>query len=207
MYGWQGTILRVDLTTGEIKKEPLNKDMAIKYLGGGGLNARMLFDEVKKDTDPLGPDNVVIFGAGPLVGTLAPSSGRVTITAKAPLSGNFGDTNAGGHFGAEMKFAGYDHIIIKGKAKEPVYLWIDSDNVEIRSAKHLWGKDTWETDDLIKAELGDEHIKTARGRPCGGGRYPVCGNYRISLPWRLSRRRHGSSHGLQEPQGGSHQRQ
>jgi aldehyde:ferredoxin oxidoreductase len=161
MYGWQGTILRIDLTHEKCEKEVLPRDFVIKYLGGGGLNARLLFDEVRSGTDPLGPDNALIIGVGPLVGTIAPSCSRWTITAKAPLSGCFGDTNLGGHFGAELKFAGYDHIIIKGKAKEPVYIWIDNDTVEIRKANHLWGKTVWDCDDELKAELGDDHIKTA----------------------------------------------
>ena len=161
MYGWQGTILRIDLTREEVTKEPLPRELAAKYLGGGGLNAKLLFDEVGPETDPVGPDNALIFGVGPLVGTLAPSSGRITVTSKSPLSGSFGDTNAGGHFGAELKYAGYDHVIIKGKAKEPKYIWIDNDVVEIRKASHLWGKTTWETDDALKEELRDDHIKTA----------------------------------------------
>lgn len=161
MYGWQGTILRINLTTGDIRKDPLPMDLVEKYLGGGGLNARMLFDEVTPDVDPLSPDNPIIIGAGPLVGSIAPNSGRWTITAKSVLTKAYGDTNSGGHFGAEMKFAGYDHIIIKGKAKDPVYIWIDDAAVEIRDAKHLWGKTVWETDDALKEELGDEQVRTA----------------------------------------------
>ncbi|MGA2106195.1 MAG: aldehyde ferredoxin oxidoreductase C-terminal domain-containing protein, partial [Syntrophorhabdales bacterium] len=161
MFGWQGTILRVDLTTGKIRKDPLPMDLALQYIGGGGLNARFLFDEVTTDTDPLGPDNAFIIGVGPLVGTLAPSCGRWTITSKSVLTRAFGDTNLGGHFGSEMKFAGYDHIIIKGRAASPVYIWIDDDMVEIRRADHLWGKTCWETDDALKEELRDDQVKTA----------------------------------------------
>jgi aldehyde:ferredoxin oxidoreductase len=161
MNGWQGTILRIDLTRGEVKEESLPRELVLKYLGGGGLNARLLFDEVGPTTDPMGPDNVLIFGVGPLVGTLAPYCCRTTVTSKSPLSGAFGDTSFSGHFGAALKFAGYDCIIIKGKAKDPVYVWIDNDRVEIRGAGHLWGKTAWEADDTLKEELGDENIKTA----------------------------------------------
>ena len=182
MYGWQGTMLRINLTTGEIRKDPLPLELVEKYLGGGGLNARLLFDEATVEADPLGPDNALILGAGPLVGTLAPSGCRWTITSKSVLTRAFGDSNVGGHFGAEMKYAGYDHVIIKGKAEAPVYIWIDDDVVEIRKAGHLWGKTCWETDDALKEELGDYQVKTAAIGPAAEDGIPygavICTRYR-----------------------------
>ncbi|MFC1592879.1 aldehyde ferredoxin oxidoreductase family protein [Candidatus Omnitrophota bacterium] len=159
-YGWMGTILRVDLSEGKITKEPLRDDIAHEFIGGRGLNLKILYDETGPETEPLGPDNRFIIGTGPLHGTLAPGNGRFTVTAKSPLTGILGDGNAGGHFAPELKYAGYDHIIVQGRAEKPVYLWIDNDKVTIKSAEHLWGKDTWETERTIRRELGDDEIKT-----------------------------------------------
>ena len=167
MYGYAGTILRVNLSKEKIVKEPLNPDFARKYIGGSGFNARVLYDEVGPDVAPLGPDNLFMVGIGALSGTTAPCCSRVTFTAKSPLTGIFGDANSGGDFGSTVKFAGYDQIIVEGKAKKPVYVWIDDDNVEIRNGEHLWGKDAWETDQIIKDELGDEEIRTAITGPAG----------------------------------------
>ncbi len=159
-YGWMGTILRVDLSTGKITKEPLTQDLAYNFIGGRGINSKILYDETGSETDPLGPDNRLIIGTGPTTGTLGLGNGRFTVTAKSPLTGILGDASGGGHFGAEVKFAGYDHIIIQGRAKKPVYLWVNDGEVVIRDAQHLWGKNTWETGALIREELGDRDIKT-----------------------------------------------
>lgn len=161
MYGWMGTILRVDLRSGEIEKEPLSDRLRLNYLGGRGINSRILYDGVGPEVDALSPENVLIFGSGTVVGTLAPSAGRITVTAKSPLTGILGDGNAGGHFSAEMKRAGYDHIVFTGKAERPVYLWIKNDHVELRPAEHLWGETTEKTDQVIHQELGDPAIKIA----------------------------------------------
>ena len=152
-YGWAGRILRVNLTSGEICTEPLDPNLARQYLGQAGINAKLLFDMIEPGVDPLSPANPLIFGVGPLGGSLAPCSGRFTVTSKSPLTGVFGDSNCGGHWGPELKNAGYDHIVITGKAEHPVYLWINDDRVELRDARHLWGKDTWETDELIRNQL------------------------------------------------------
>lgn len=167
MHGWAGRVLDVNLTTGEIKKLPLDMGLAKMFLGGRGLNAITLYRELKANTDPLSPANVLLFGVGPLNGTLSPGSGRYNVTSKSPLTGGFGDANCGGYWGAELKFAGYDQIIIRGKADSPVYLWIDDDDVEIRDASHLWGKATDETDRLIKEELGDPRIHINYIGPAG----------------------------------------
>lgn len=164
LYGWTGKVLYVDLSQGEIKVESLPTKYYENYLGGAGLNARLLYDHYSKvgaDLDPLAPRSVVIFGSGSMNGTLLPSSGRLEVTAKSPVTGIFGDSNCGGDFAPEMKYAGFDHIIITGRAAEPVYLWIDSEHVEICSAKNLWGKTTWEADELLKDMHQDQDIKTA----------------------------------------------
>jgi len=166
MYGWMGTLLRVDLTSGKIKKEPLREDLRYNYIGGRGINVRLLYEEVKPGTDGLSPENVLIFGTGPLTGTMV-ASGRLNITAMSPLTKILGDTNGGSHFSPELKFAGYDHIVFTGKSDKPVFLWIDNDNVELRDAQHLWGKLTDETDRMIKQELGDPNIQVTCIGPAG----------------------------------------
>ena len=166
-YGWIGTILKVDLTKGKLVKQSLDRSLAKNFIGGRGINSKILFDETEPEIDPLSPDNALISGTGPLDGTLSPSSGRYTVTAKSPLTGILGDANAGGFWGPELKYAGYDHLFIKGRAKEPVYLWIDDNEVEIRKALHIWGKDTWETDKMIKEELGDRDVQIAYIGPAG----------------------------------------
>lgn len=169
-YGWAGRILKVDLTAGTIVTEELPKQLVLEYLGQAGINAKLLYDMVPAGVDPFAPENPLIFGVGPLAGTLAPCSGRFTVTAKSPLTGIFGDSNCGGHWGPELKQAGYDHLVITGAAKGPVYLWIDNDRVEIRRADHIWGKDTWETDRAIKDELAQDSIQVACIGPAGENR-------------------------------------
>jgi aldehyde:ferredoxin oxidoreductase len=167
-YGWAGTILRVDLTEGKVHKQPFPEEWKAKYLGGRTLNSKILFDEVPKGADPLGPDNCLIIGTGPLTGVMGPATGRFTVTAKSPLTGIHGDANGGGDFGAEVKYAGYDHIVVSGKAAKPVYLWIDDDQVEIRDAARLWGQTVFEADHLIKTEeVGDPEVRTLMIGPAG----------------------------------------
>ncbi|NIM44457.1 MAG: aldehyde ferredoxin oxidoreductase [Nitrososphaeria archaeon] len=167
MYGWTGTILEVNLTTGKTSKEPLDKELARSYLGGRGINSKILYDELEVGIDPLGPDNVLIFGTGPVTGTLVPGSGKWTVTAKSPLTGGLGDSCAGGHFGPELKYAGFDHIIVKGRSEKPVWLWIDDGDVELRNADDLWGCDTWKTQRIIKEKLGDSEVKVVTIGPAG----------------------------------------
>lgn len=160
--GWAGKILRVDLSTKQIEMEPLSEEFALKYIGGRGFGGRILYDEVGPEIDAFDPENIIIIGQGPLCGTLAPSSGRFEMVAKSPLTGIFGSSNGGGFFGPEMKWAGYDLIIIRGKSEKPVYLWINDDVVELKDAGHLWGKDTWVTQQIIRDELRDDNIKTLK---------------------------------------------
>ncbi|MFC2002466.1 aldehyde ferredoxin oxidoreductase family protein [Chloroflexota bacterium] len=169
--GWSGKILRVDLASGKINTEP-TETYAKDFLGGRGINSWILFKETTQDTKPFHPENRLIFGTGPLVGTLVPAACRCTITTLNPLSGGHGDSNFGGHFSAELKFAGYDHVIFQGKAENLVYLWIDDDKIEIRDAGNLRGKSTFETDRLIKQEIGDLDIQTACIGPAGENLVP-----------------------------------
>lgn len=174
-YGWAGTILRINLTTGQIKKQPLPKELALNYIGGRGFNSKILYDEVPPGVDPLGPENKLIFGVGPCNGTIVPCSGRWTATAKSPTTDAFGDGNAGGHWSLGVKWAGYDCIIFEGQAKKPVYLWIDDDAVELRDATHLWGLDFWEATDSVKQELGDPEVMVAGIGPAGENlSFPAC---------------------------------
>ena len=167
MYGWAGERLKVYLTEGKIVKEEAPEWLRKEYIGGRGFNSRTLFDEVKPGTDPLGPENLFMVGIGPLAGTLAPCGARWTVTAKAPLTGIFGDGNGGGDFATELKFAGYDQIIFYGRSPQPVYLWINNDRVELRDASRLWGKTTWETHDFLVEELGDREIRELCIGPAG----------------------------------------
>lgn len=161
MYGWMGTVLQVDLSSGKIEKQPLSDELRLKYLGGRGINSRILYDSVGPGVEPLGPDNVLVFGTGTMTGTIAPSSGRLQVSAKSPLTGILGDGNTGGDFSLELKRAGYDHIVIRGKAESPVYLMIDNDRIELRPAGGLWGKGTQATEDDIRRELRNSQIKIA----------------------------------------------
>jgi len=167
IYDYAGRILRVNLSNKKINKERVIEKNVLKFIGGEGLAAKILYDEVPPEVGPFHPENRVIISNGLLSGSLAPSSARITLTTKSPITEIYSDSNAGGHFGPELKFAGYDHLIFQGASKEPVYLWIDDDKVELKDACHLWGKTTWETDALIKAELGDQSIHIACIGPAG----------------------------------------
>ena len=161
LYSYGGSVLRVNLTDGTIHAHPTEAHMARAFLGGRGLNVKRLWDELEPHTDGLSPENLLIFGAGPLVGTLFPGGARFNVTAMSPQTGILGDSNAGGFFGPELKFAGYDQVIIRGRAEHPVYLWIKDERVELRDARGLWGQDVWETTAAIQQELGDPDIQVA----------------------------------------------
>ncbi|MBI2875044.1 MAG: aldehyde ferredoxin oxidoreductase family protein [Firmicutes bacterium] len=171
--GWTGRRLWVDLTTGTVEPESYPDADRLAYLGGRGLNSKVLYDHFTPGSDPLGPDNILIFGSGPVNGTLIPSSGRMTVTAASPLTvvgddwACFGDSNVGGFVGAELKFAGWDQVIFRGQSRAPVYLLIDNDQVQIRDASRLWGLDTWATEEAIREELGDSEIRVACIGPAG----------------------------------------
>src|SRR5215208_5452501 len=124
MYGWSGTIVRVNLTTGAITKKPTDPTIAKQFIGARGLGVKLFTDEVSADVDALSPGNNLIFAGGPFTGTFAPSGGRYHVVTKSPLTGGIGGANSGGSFGPELKYAGYDALIIEGRAEKPVYLWI-----------------------------------------------------------------------------------
>lgn len=155
MNGWIGKILRVDLGSGKCKAEALDKKVAKDYIGGRGLGSKIIFDEIDHKCDPLGPENKLIFATGPVTGSGAPFGSRFEVVAKSPLTDGIGAGSSGGYFGPELKFAGYDAIIFEGEAADPVSLWIENDKVEIKSARHLWGKTVSETEDEIRNEIGD----------------------------------------------------
>ena len=148
--GFQGKVLRVNLTSGEIRVEDLKEEWAEKFIGGRGYGTKIMYDEVDPTIDPLSEKNKVIIATGPLGGTFAPSSGRTMVITKGPLTGTIACSNAGGHFGPALKQAGFDLVIIEGKAKEPVYLWIYKGITELRPATDLWGKLVDETDKLLR---------------------------------------------------------
>lgn len=156
MNGLVGKILRVHLGRGDFTLEDLDEKTAQEYVGGRGLGAKFLYDEVDAKVDALSPDNKLIMSAGTLTGTGAPSGCRYGVTTKSPLTGAIAYSSAGGYLGPEIKFAGYDMIIIEGKAAEPVYVSINNDNVEFKPARHLWGKNTKDTTDLVMAEIDDK---------------------------------------------------
>jgi len=160
-------ILHVQLSNGKTWVEDVPPPDVKKYLGGRGLAAKWLYELTPAGANPLGPENVLIFGTGTLTGTSAPSSGRSSITTKSPTTNLYLKVSTGGHLGAEIKYAGYDYVIVHGASPKPGYLWIDDDKVELRNASHLWGKGTRETDDLIKEELGDHTIQTGCIGPAG----------------------------------------
>ncbi|GAB6179154.1 aldehyde ferredoxin oxidoreductase family protein [Desulfotomaculum defluvii] len=162
--GVAGQLLRVNLTTKTITKEELAIDLYLENIGGRGMAAYFLNKEVDPKTDALGPDNKLVFFNGPFSGTMVPGNNKINVAFKSPLTETYSYALAGGHFGPELRFAGYDGIIIEGKSEEPVYLWINDDNVEIRRAANLWGKTIAETDHILKEELGkgkDPHIHVA----------------------------------------------
>ena len=158
---WQRRILRVDLSAGRAAAEPLDMDWARDFLGERGLATKYLMANMDPRTDPLGPDNVLIFATGPLSGTMASTSGRYTVVTKGPLTGAIACSNSGGKFGAELKFAGYDLMIVQGRADRPVYLHIVDDQVEILPADEIWGTSVWHSDEWIKQRHQNPQLKVA----------------------------------------------
>lgn len=167
LYGYGGHVLRVDLTSGKIRREKTDPDYMLQVIGGRGFNSTRLFDELKRDIDPLSPENMLLIGVGPLTGTLLPTSAYITISGKSPLTGILGDSAAGGFFGPELKHAGYDQIVISGRSEKPCYLVVTDENVEIRDAAELWGRDIWETTAAIRQALNDNAVQIAAIGPAG----------------------------------------
>lgn len=167
MYGNWGRFLRVNLSTGEVKVEEYGEELAKKWLGSRGLAIYLLLKEMDPKADPLGPENKLIITPGPLTGTSAPTGGRYNVVTKSPQTGFITMANSGGYFGAELKFAGWDAIVVEGQSEKPVYIYIKDDHVEIRDASHLWGKVVSETEAAIKKEIGSNKLHIASIGPAG----------------------------------------
>ncbi|MEM2875976.1 MAG: aldehyde ferredoxin oxidoreductase family protein, partial [Candidatus Bathyarchaeia archaeon] len=160
-FGFNGRFLRVDLSSNKVDVERHDEGFYRRYFGGRCVIAYYLLRELKPMVDPLSPENLLIFAPGIVTGAPIAGSGRSSVGAKSPLTGAYGEAEAGGFFGAELKHAGFDGIIIKGRAEHPVYLWIQDCEAEIRDARHLWGLDTGDSQEAIRKELGDNMIRTA----------------------------------------------
>ncbi|HKB53862.1 MAG TPA: aldehyde ferredoxin oxidoreductase N-terminal domain-containing protein, partial [Ramlibacter sp.] len=158
---WTGKILRVDLTKGTVKSEPLNMGWAHAYIGSRGLASKYLVEEIDPKVDPLSPANKLIWSTGPLTGTMASTGGRYTVVTKGPLTNAIACSNSGGYFGAELKMAGWDMVIFEGKSPKPVYLYINDDTAELRDASGLWGKTVWQTEEIIKKTLQDPLVRVS----------------------------------------------
>lgn len=166
MKGYTENIIRINLTDKVIKVEKLNMDYANDFIGGRGLGSKYLYEEIDPQIDALSPENKLIFMTGPVTGTYATCAGRFNVVAKAPLTGTIGAANSGGYFGPELKFAGYDGIIFEGKSNKPVYLHINDDLIELKDASHLWGKNVFETTDILLNE-NEEDARVACIGPAG----------------------------------------
>ena len=165
--GYTRKIIRVNLTLRTIKVEDIPNGQLRKYIGGAGLAARMLYNELPAGVDPLSPQNKVIFLTGPLAGTIIPCGSRIGVYSKSPLTGGFFHSSAGGHFAPELKYAGYDGVIIEGSSRHPVYLYVDNERCELRDASHLWGETTDVTQQLLKNDIGEEEAQLAVIGPAG----------------------------------------
>jgi aldehyde:ferredoxin oxidoreductase len=154
--GYMGKVLFIDLSKKELKDEALDEKLCRQFIGGYGIGARILFSRQKAGVDPLGPDNTFGILSGPFTGTQALSGTRYTVVGKSPLTGGWGDANSGGYFGAFLKFAGYDAVFFTGISEKPVYLFINNGKVELRDAAYIWGKDTRQTEEILKSELGKD---------------------------------------------------
>ncbi len=166
MFGYAGKILRVDLSTKEVKTETLDEKLAKKFIGGRGLGTKIFYDEVSPQVDALSEENKILFVTGPLTGTPTVTTARYMVVTKSPLSDTIASSNSGGYWAPELKFAGYDMIIVEGKADKPCYIMIEDDKVEIRDAAHLWGKVVSETTKILEKETPEKSRVLAIG-PAG----------------------------------------
>ncbi|KPK88039.1 hypothetical protein AMJ80_11490, partial [bacterium SM23_31] len=160
-YGYGGKVLRIDLTERKFQIEPLDESWIRSVIGGRAANTKRLFEELDPDCDPLGPDNIIIFGIGPLTGSLLPASAYYTVSARSPLTGILGDSAAGGQFAAEMKLTGFDQIIMTGKADKLLYLMITENGVEFIECPEYAGKTIIETTEAIRREQSDYSVQVA----------------------------------------------
>jgi aldehyde:ferredoxin oxidoreductase len=165
--GWVGKVLRIDLSAGSAEPEDLDIQWARDYIGARGLGVRYLYEEVDPEVEPLSEDNRLYLATGPLTGTNASCGARYEAVTKSPLTGYVATSNSGGHWGPELKYAGYDMVAIQGAAESPVYLFVEDDRVEIRDASHLWGKGVWDTEDFLREELGVPDARILSIGPAG----------------------------------------
>ncbi|MCL5045578.1 MAG: hypothetical protein M1598_02025 [Actinobacteria bacterium] len=166
-FGYNGKILHIDLSRREISVEEPSESLYRSYLGGPGIGMYYLLKLLKPGVDPLSPENVLVFAPGAITGSPGPGVVRLTVCAKSPLTNTAGKSEAGGFWGPELKNAGLDAVVVRGKASSPVYIWIDGDGVEIRDARHLWGKTTGEAQAAIRQELGSDKVRVAQIGPGG----------------------------------------
>src|SRR4030042_880334 len=166
MIAKQDLILSVDLTKRTVTRHPVDPYVPL-FIGGRAVGAKLLYDSLPPGADPLGPENVLVFNNGPLSGTAAPSGGRVDVSAKSPMNNYHGVTNFGGYWGAELRHAGYSHLVITGASDHAVYLFIDNDRVEVRDARHLWGLDTYATAQHLRHDLKDDDAQVLCIGPAG----------------------------------------
>lgn len=158
-HGWVGKLLRVDLTNRKITVES-SKSLVRRFIGGRGVGQWILFNHLKSGVDPLSPDNMIVFGTGPLTGTLAPAS-RMSVDSKNVYTNGVLSSNVGGHIGPELKYAGFDFMVLHGASGKPIYLFVTDGGAEFRDASHLWGESTWRTEDILRKDLGDPRIRVA----------------------------------------------
>jgi len=183
LNGYGGHILRVDFSSGKILREKTDPHYMLEVIGGRALNSRRLYDELKRDIDPLSEENMLLIGVGPVTGSLFSTSAYMTISGKSPMTGILGDSAAGGFFGPEIKYAGYDQLVFTGKSEKLCYVYICDDHVEIRDASHLKGQDIFKTTAVIRKELNDNNLQIAAIGPAGENlvRYAIvaCNNSRV----------------------------
>ena len=166
-YGYNAKILRVNLSTGELAVEQPEEQFYRRYMGGSALGLYFLLKEMLAGTDPFSPDNVLVLALSVITGAPISGQSRMTATAKSPLTEAVGDSQCGGFWPAEMKFAGFDAVVIKGQAPRPLYLWVHDGHAELRDAGHLWGRVTGEVEASIREELGDDRIQVVQCGPAG----------------------------------------
>jgi aldehyde:ferredoxin oxidoreductase len=174
-YGSWGKVLRIDLTKGTTSVEEMDEPTFRRHPGGRALIAHYLLTELPKDADPLGPENILIFAMGVLTGTPLSGASRHAVGAKSPLTGGFGEAEVGGFWGAELKRCGWDAIVVAGASPKPVYLWIKDDQVEIRDAAHLWGLEIMDTEETLKAEVGERLARVCEIGPAGENLVRIAG--------------------------------
>ena len=167
MAGFEGNIIQIDLSARKIKTRSIPPEVIEDFIGGSGLTARLLYDRLDQDVDPLGPENPLLFMTGPMVGTVMPSAGRCSLSALSPLTGIWGESNTGGYIGPELRFAGFDGLLITGQAEQPVWISIVDSRVRVHDASDLWGLDAYQTQERVKRVMGEPEARVACIGPAG----------------------------------------